>query len=365
VVNKQREVIYAQRREVLRKPDLRDQVLRMVQEEIEGLLLLHCPGQDREEWDLKGLYGELRNFLPVPAGADSRWQQLSRDEILEELTALAERTYDELNRSLGYQVYRDMVQQDVTLASLRAAGNPLQRLIYQRVVERLGGDPDPEMAESPLRHLPDDLKAKVETGFLDAVRVFRDRQVILSAVDGLWIRHLTDLSVLQEGIGLRAYGQQNPLVAYKKEAHEMYQELLGRIRSQVARTLFLVPQAVPQPRRPRTLREFRPGVPMPGAPAPQPASRPVPASRPTAPAPGRPATMPAPTGGRPRPAAPAVPAAPASSPAAQKLGRNDPCWCGSGKKYKNCHWRQDQEAHQGATVSARPPQAPAPRRRHR
>ncbi len=363
VVNKQREVIYAQRREVLRKHDLRDQVLRMVREEVESLLLLHCPGQDPDEWDLKALYGELRTFLPVPADADHRWRQLSRDEILEELTALAERAYDDLNRFLGYQVYRDMVQQDMTLASLRASGNPLFRLIYGRVVDHLGGDPDPEMAELPLRRLPDDVKPKVEAGFLDAVRVFRDRQVILNAVDSLWIRHLTDLAVLQEGIGLRAYGQQNPLVAFKKEAHEMYQELLGRIQSQIARTLLLVPQAVPQPRRPRTLREFRPEVPMPGAPAPQPAPRPSPAPRPAAPA--RPAAMPVPSGGRPRPAAPASPAAPAPPPTARKLGRNDPCWCGSGKKYKNCHWRQDQEAHQGATVSVRPPQSPAPRRRHR
>ncbi len=138
VVNTQREVIYAQRREVLAKPDLRDQVLRMVREEIEGLMLLHCPGPDPEEWDLKALHGELRTFLPVPEKPDPRWANLSREEILEELTALAERTYDDLNRNLGYQVYRDMVQQDVSLALLRASNDPLRRLIYRRVVEALG-----------------------------------------------------------------------------------------------------------------------------------------------------------------------------------------------------------------------------------
>ncbi|RME33371.1 MAG: preprotein translocase subunit SecA, partial [Thermoflexia bacterium] len=70
VVNKQREVIYAQRREVLTKRDLRDQVLRMVREEVEGLIALHCPGNDPEEWDLKGLLAELRSFFPLPPDAD-------------------------------------------------------------------------------------------------------------------------------------------------------------------------------------------------------------------------------------------------------------------------------------------------------
>jgi preprotein translocase subunit SecA len=359
VVNTQREVIYAQRREVLSKPDLRDQVLRMVREEIEGLLLLHCPGPDPEEWDLKALHAELRTFLPLSEKPDPRWADLSRDEILEELTALAGRTYEDLNRNLGYQVYRDMVQQDVTLALLRAGNDPLRRLIYRRVVEALGAEPDEETAALPLRHLPDDIKGKVEAAFLEAVRVFRDRQVILSAVDTLWVRHLTDLSVLQEGIGLRAYGQQNPLVAYKKEAHEMYQALLGHIRSQVARTLFLVPQMVPPPRRARPLHAFRPGVPMPAAAQPAPAARPAPGGL----RPQRPVPAAAPSGkpARPAPAAAQTPSSP--PPGARKLGRNDPCWCGSGKKYKNCHLRQDEEAGRVPVVATRPPQTPGPRRR--
>jgi preprotein translocase subunit SecA len=337
VVNTQREVIYAQRREVLS----------------------NCPGPDPEEWDLKALHAELRTFLPMPEKPDPHWANLSRDEILEELTALAGRTYEDLNRNLGYQVYRDMVQQDVTLALLRAGNDPLRRLIYQRVVEALGAEPDEETAALPLRHLPDDIKGKVETAFLEAVRVFRDRQVILSAVDTLWVRHLTDLSVLQEGIGLRAYGQQNPLVAYKKEAHEMYQALLGQIRSQVARTLFLVPQMMPPPRRARPLHAFRPGVPMPAAAQPAPAARPAPGGL----RPQRPVPAAAPSGkpARPAPAAAQTPSAP--PPGARKLGRNDPCWCGSGKKYKNCHLRQDEEAGRVPVVATRPPQTPGPRRR--
>ena len=232
---------------------------------------------------------------------------------------------------LGNRIYRDMVQQDTTLAMLRASNDPLRRLVYRHVVKSLGSEPEEEQASLPLRRLPEAMKEKVERGFVEGVRLYRDRQVILRAVDSLWVRHLTDLSALREGIGLRAFGQQNPLVAYQKEAHEMYRALLGRIQSHVARSLYLVPKdALPPARRQPRLRAFRPGVPAGARPARRPRQAPA-----------------------------------ASGPPTHKLGRNDPCWCGSGKKYKNCHMRQDQEAQAGATVSARPPQTPSRRRRRR
>ena len=123
-----------------------------------------------------------------------------------------------------------------------------------------------------------------------------ERQTLLRAVDNHWVRHLTDLDALREGIGLRAFGQQNPVVAYKKEAADMYDAMLGSIRSQVARDIFRV-QIMPQ---------------MPAA---------MPARRLSTNAPGS-------TGkGR----------QPVRTVASEVVGRNDPCPCGSGKKYKQCH----------------------------
>jgi preprotein translocase subunit SecA len=123
-----------------------------------------------------------------------------------------------------------------------------------------------------------------------------ERQTLLRAVDNHWVRHLTDLDGLREGIGLRAFGQQNPVVAYKKEAADMYDAMLASIRSQVARDIFRV-QIMPQ---------------MPVA---------APARRLSTNAPGS-------TGkGR----------LPVRTVAADAIGRNDPCPCGSGKKYKQCH----------------------------
>jgi preprotein translocase subunit SecA len=143
-----------------------------------------------------------------------------------------------------------------------------------------------------------------------------ERFVLLRTMDNLWVRHLTALDALREGIGLRAYGQHNPLVMYKKEAHDMFQELLAVIRREMARTIFRVRVQVQTP---------------------QPVQRP-PARRPAAPR--RAAVA---TGGDGRRTSrrkgrgkSSKRAAAQSQAAYGKVGRNDPCPCGSGKKYKKC-----------------------------
>ncbi len=313
VVNKQREVIYDQRRQVLEATDLREQVLRMVQEEIGQVMGEHLPGPDPYDWDLRGFVGELRNFFPLPSRFDySSWENLSLSEIGAQLSEMAERAYEDINRAIGHQMYRQAVQEDVTLEALAQSADPARQMIYRRVVERLGDEPDEEMAARRLRQLTDEMKEQIEAAFLDTYRLFRDRQLMLQAVDNLWVRHLTNLGALREGIGLRAYGQQNPLVAYRKEAHEMYQELLARVQRTVARSVYLMPQL--QAVRPRggQLRAVRPRI--------------------------QTRRTPAPVKGK------QVAPPPASARPDRDLGRNDPCWCGSGKKYKHCHLREDIEA---------------------
>ncbi len=123
-----------------------------------------------------------------------------------------------------------------------------------------------------------------------------ERITLLRAVDNHWVRHLTDLDALREGIGLRAFGQQNPVVAYKKEAAETYDDMLASIRSQVARDIYRVQpaQSAPTP-QPRRLSTNAPG-----------------------------------SSGKGR-----LPVRKVADGAI--VGRNDPCPCGSGKKYKHCH----------------------------
>jgi preprotein translocase subunit SecA len=326
VINKQREVIYAQRREVLEARDLRDQILRMFQEEIEELLNTYCTGYGAEDWDVDGLHKELRTFLPaLPAIPVEQWREVPLERLREELFRSAEVAYDLHYRSLGRRLYEEARKRDETLAGLRAAGDHLHRLVYQRIVEHLGGEPDEETLDRPLRRLPEELRAKVEAGFVDGTRIYYDRQTILRAVDGLWVRHLTDLAVLREGIGLRAFGKEDPLVAFRREAYEMYQSLLGQIRTRVVHTLFRAPFTIPIGRPRRRMQAGRPGVP---------AARVA-----------------------------GAPAAGTATPPAKRPGRNDPCWCGSGKKYKHCHMREDMAAERTSVVHTRPPQTPRRRRR--
>jgi preprotein translocase subunit SecA len=126
---------------------------------------------------------------------------------------------------------------------------------------------------------------------------------------------------MRQGIGLQAYGQQDPLVAYKREAHDMWEQLLGNIRHTVSHAIYhvaLQQNPVPAP-SPAAVRTNADEVASPVGAA---AAAPVAAQR----------------GQLMRENRPGQAAAPAQKTATgQKIGRNDPCYCGSGKKYKRCH----------------------------
>jgi preprotein translocase subunit SecA len=311
VVNTQREVIYEQRREVLKSKDLREQVLRMVSDEIGSVTEEYLTGFDAYDWDLHGLYGELRTFLPLSDDFDyERWENLSAAEIEAELIEMSKHLYHHLNQALGESVYQQAAREQVKLEQLAESGDPAEQMIYQRASARLSDEIDEDVMSTPLAQLSVQMQDKVKTAFADTYGLFRDRELILRAVDNLWRRHLTNLQALREGIGLRAYGQQNPLVAYRKEAHEMYQNLLGQIQRQVARSIYLSSPAIKVGSQPRRTRATRPRR-----------------TRPTR-----------------RRAAPRSNEAKDDAKPDCDLGRNDPCWCGSGKKYKHCHLRKDEDA---------------------
>ena len=137
-----------------------------------------------------------------------------------------------------------------------------------------------------------------------------ERLVLLRVIDSLWVEHLTAVDDMRRGIGLRAYSQRDPLNEFKVEAYRMFDELKATIRHDVTHTIFRVRSRArrpPQPAMPRNVIEGRPDVPGTG---------------------GSP-TQPPPAGTSGNGTAPAK--------AGPKVGRNDPCWCGSGKKYKRCH----------------------------
>jgi preprotein translocase subunit SecA len=141
---------------------------------------------------------------------------------------------------------------------------------------------------------------------------------MLRTIDWQWMEYLTQMEHFREGIGLRAYGQRDPLVEYKNEAFEMFNELRERIQGSIVAGMFRVSvqrNAPPPPAPPMVKRVLESGPGDPDGAA------------------GRNGAPP-----KARAGAPIGAAATGAGPGANaKIGRNDPCWCGSGKKYKRCH----------------------------
>jgi preprotein translocase subunit SecA len=184
--------------------------------------------------------------------------------------------------------------------------------------------------------------------------------VLLRTIDSLWVEHLTEVDDMRRGIGLRGYAQQDPLNEFRREAYQLYGELRDLIRHQVATTIFRVTVTRQPPGASALDQSLAAGVARlsggAGAAAARAAGAPVGAGTATAVRPnaGSKPVGPVVAGGLAAdPMARALPGGgngangaggsgdpkPGFTPSGARIGRNDPCWCGSGVKYKKCHGR--------------------------
>jgi preprotein translocase subunit SecA len=170
--------------------------------------------------------------------------------------------------------------------------------------------------------------------------LFHQRMIMLQIVDTQWKDHLYSLDHLKEGIGLRGYGQRDPLVEYKKESYEMFQALMDRIDEEILRWSFLYQPVEAPPPPPVAEEAERPiharAAPRPKEPelagvgvktVPRNLSFNNPSESPSAFA----------RAAQPREASGGTNEVQTVRREGPKVGRNDPCPCGSGKKYKKCH----------------------------
>jgi len=205
-----------------------------------------------------------------------------------------------------------------------------------------------ELGEEIFARLTEAYEAKEKILSAPTMR-YHERMVMLSVIDGLWKDHLLSMDHLKEGIGLRGYAQQDPLVAYKKESYDMFEAMMMKFQEDTVRFLFRMQIIGPD------------GQPVDAAPRP---TRVVPKAPPVASAAqpfagdGAPREITIPTRQpsttidalekefhrkkeRELAAASRAGAGETSQPmqrrTGEKVGRNDPCPCGSGKKYKKCH----------------------------
>ena len=186
---------------------------------------------------------------------------------------------------------------------IASAGLPIAEEIKPETLDEI--EPD-ELVESLTLHAGEMLEAKrVQLEEVrDDLMEIAERQTVIRALDQYWQRHLTDLDILREGIGLQAVAQKDPLVEYQRQGFQMFRVVEDTYRQIAARNIFLVQPAIAQtPQRRRRTREYRPDAALGNADRPK--QQTIRKSK-----------------KRPR--------------------RNAPCWCGSGKKYKFCHMREDQ-----------------------
>jgi preprotein translocase subunit SecA len=283
VMNKQRESVYTLRREILDGKvhltedeivDTREYVLALAEELLEEQVDRFAgKALDIEEWDIPALIREIARVFGVDA------------ETLEGLE-LEEKTTEEIGDAVWSLVKTSYVEKETIV------GAELLRRI--------------------------------------------ERDIMLQIVDAQWKDHLYSLDHLKEGIGLRGYGQRDPLVEYKKESYGLFQDMKARIEEEMVRYLFWLRPVIGEgTEAPPAL----PSRPAPRRPSPanltmnHPAAEPVPAfagaARSSSSSAGRQTPTPARTGGD-----DVIKTVKRDEP---KVGRNDPCPCGSGKKYKKCH----------------------------
>ncbi|MEK7640196.1 MAG: preprotein translocase subunit SecA [Patescibacteria group bacterium] len=266
VINKHREVIYGRRRDVvksLEKPEgRRSSMLEAMHEEIERIISTHTSAEREDEWNIDEIYESADAIFPIPLQA-----RLKLEHFRKSATDVGS-----------------------TVAARNEILNHIQELLSNGYTE----------LEQRVRETPAGRQAT--TNGQDLMRLV-ERAVELRVIDNLWIEHLALMDHLRQGIGLRGYGQRDPLVEYKKEAYILFSQLLSAIRSQVVHAIFKanisVPASTQQPKQALTFSA--------------PAKESTDVTSPTA-------TTSVTTNQEP----------------GEKIGRNDTCPCGSGKKYKKC-----------------------------
>ena len=225
VLNKHREVVYKKRKEILNKDDLRGEVLGFLRNEIEKIINFNCQDFDAKKWNKK--------------------------EIIEQIKSIG----------LNEKEVGEKVEGVIDAVELKKSVNDLIEKTYEQKEEKLGKE---------------------------AMR-FLEKIILLQIIDFLWTSHLEDMDYLREVVRLRAYGQQDPLIEYKKEGYLAFQNFLGSFESQVARTILNVEPVKSSPRSA-------------GGAAEKIEDKKI-----------------------------------EMGEVGKRIGRNDPCPCGSGKKYKKCH----------------------------
>ena len=200
VMNIQREKFYAQRRRVLRGDDLSEDIYYMIEREIDRIIKSYiAPGQNPEEYiydDLTTMIKELHSVVP----------QLSTITVADIQSLRYEAVYEKL-KDFAIKAYRDHEEEVINF--------------YNEVLTKYNDNPELQQPFTPnniIRNM--------------------EKDILLRVVDSKWIDHLHNIDMLRDGIGLRAYGQKDPLIEYKREAYDLFNKMMFEIQGDTVKHLF-------------------------------------------------------------------------------------------------------------------------------
>ncbi|MCX6763504.1 MAG: hypothetical protein NTZ97_02100, partial [Candidatus Moranbacteria bacterium] len=193
VMNKQREVIYKKRREILKKSDIKNEVLEYIAEEIERLISFQM-AEDENTWNIKEICQKFKVLVECSEDTERKLEEIKNDKrknTSEKISAMAEFLI-----GMAKEAYNKKEQQ---------AGSEQMRSV--------------------------------------------ERAIVLQTIDLTWMNHLDEIDYLRESVGIRGYGQRDPLIEYKREAFNMFTSMMEQIRSTVVNTVFRI-QVMSEPGQP-------------------------------------------------------------------------------------------------------------------
>ena len=285
VMNEQRKVIYARRAQILEGEDLRSRTIEVLSSAVDSIVTANCAGSnDPEDWNPDALLTEVRQYFPTTATKEQLLELGSPDSMYEALAGEAIAYYEQREQTM----------------------------------------PAPEGGEAA-----------------DTMRAL-EREVMLNLVDQKWREHLSEMDYLREGINLRAMGQQDPLVAWQKDGYEMFGQMMSSIDDDYVKIVMHAQvQVLQQAPASETSME---GAQYQAAEDPVLGTSGIERALAAGPAPGEEVVFAPDPAEQPAAQHQAAGAGEIQQPkvldsAFERAGRNDPCPCGSGKKFKFCHGR--------------------------